>query len=116
MAIHNGSASLIGRATLVVNGGALGHLIDANTLALWRLNEATAASNFTDSSGNGKTLTVTGSPPVVASGKINGARTFEDVTPRYGSRTADTDFVTAFLGSYTIEAWVRPTIANSNVI
>lgn len=73
--------------------------IKAGTLAFYRLE-----SDGTDSSGNGRTITMTASP-TFAAGKVNNAVTFDGST-QYGSRAA---ILTS--GSFWINFWVKYTAA-----
>lgn len=74
--------------------------IDANLLAYWGLDEAMASDPGVDSSGNGRTLTVT-SAAAVASGRVASAREFSG-SASYATRT---DAALRISGDLTLICW-----------
>lgn len=99
---------------VLVSGGRLlgrGHDSDADTLALWRLDEAsgTAVSDATST----YPLTANGAVPVdavaiSAQGKINNCRDF-DVVGAYLTGAGSGAAVTALLDEWTLELWFKRT-------
>lgn len=77
-------------------------------LALWRLNEATAASNATDAGPSGRTLTQNGSPGVVQSLVkdiySSGARSFDGATQWLAQSAAGTIHA-SFANDWTVMLW-----------
>lgn len=82
-----------------------GHLLDNNTVALWRLNETSATDNAVDATGS-YTLQQFGSPDVV-SGQIGNARQLDGST-KFFQRQGDANLGTALNGDWTYEGWVYP--------
>ncbi len=80
-----------------------GHLLDDNTVALWRLDEAAASDNAVDAAGS-YTLQQFGSPGVV-SGQIGNARQL-DGSAKFFQRQGDAALGTALNGDWTYEGWV----------
>lgn len=80
-----------------------GHLLDNNTVALWRLDEAAASDNAVDATGS-YTLQQFGSPGVV-SGQIGNARQLDGST-KFFQRQGDAALGTALNGDWTYEGWV----------
>ena len=80
-----------------------GHILDNNTVALWRLNEAVADSNAVDETGNYH-LTQFGSPDII-SGKADTGRLLNGST-KFFQRPGDTNLGTVFNGDWTYEGWV----------
>src|SRR3990167_7821364 len=83
-----------------------------NPTAYWKLNES--SGNAADSSGNGWTLTNTGSTPFAA-GKLNNCGDFTDNTTYFtSSETASWNFGT---DTFTIAFWYKSgAVADSGVI
>lgn len=85
----------------------LGHKLDVNTIALWRLDETSAASQALDATGT-YNLSGSGSPPP-ATGKIGGARQVSSSTIQRGFQSATiTDGIWATAvstGNWTVEGW-----------
>jgi len=116
--LEGGGSALLGNAVYAPTGSffffptaptnlpKFGHLLDADVAALWRFDEAAAASNLLDAGTHGRTLTATGSPPVIT-GQIAGGR--ELGTSQYFSATGDVNADTGFTGEVTVESWIRPT-------
>ncbi len=89
----------------------LGHPLDADTFALWRLNEATLGNytSIVDSVG-GFNLTPANAPPIVNS--INNtrfARHFNGTSQR-ATRTASAGAVAGLLNDLTVQAKIRPDV------
>jgi len=81
--------------------GASGHILDANTLALWRLDEA--GTTWADATGN-YPLTQTGSPTSVV-GRVNNARRFT-ASGQYATNPADATARSQIIdGEFTVEFW-----------
>jgi hypothetical protein len=90
-----------------------GYVATAQTLVLYRLDEASAAANATDATGNSN-LTAHASPGV-ATGQIGGARSFNGTTQYFeGASTAGAK--TAMLGEWTMGAWVYLTAATTHPV
>lgn len=87
----------------------MAHALDANTLALWRFNEASGAV-AADETGN-YPLTVVGPVPVVA-GLTGNARRF-GTGDSYSWHPLNSTFRTAMLGEWTVEAVVKRRIGNA---
>jgi hypothetical protein len=90
----------------------LGHKLDANTLALWRMDEA--SGNLVDAVG-AYPLTLVGAPTVVA-GKIGNARQFAAQGDCFQSAViAAGDSTTFSSGNYTVEVWfnIDPSITGT---
>jgi hypothetical protein len=83
--------------------GRQGHALDDNTVALWRLNEASASDNAVDATGS-YNLTQFGSPDIVA-GKAGNARLLDGST-KFFQRQGDAALGTALNGNWTFEGWV----------
>ncbi|GAB4232094.1 MAG: hypothetical protein OHK0028_07330 [Deltaproteobacteria bacterium] len=80
-----------------------GHLLDNNTLALWRLNETSASDNAADATGS-YPLIQFGSPDVVSGQIGNGRRT--DGSTKFFQKQGDAALGTALNGDWTFEGWV----------
>ncbi|MBI4849380.1 MAG: hypothetical protein HY808_12540 [Nitrospirae bacterium] len=80
-----------------------GHILDANTVALWRLNEALASSNAADDTGS-YFLTQFGSPGIIP-GQIDNGRLLNGST-KFFQRPGDANLGTVFNGAWTYEGWV----------
>ena len=88
---------------MVVSLPAHGHILDANTVALWRMNETSSSANAVDETGN-YTLTQFGNPDVVT-GRIGNGRLLDGAT-KYFQKAGDADFGAAMNGDWTYEGWV----------
>src|SRR5438132_12455337 len=87
----------------------LGHKLDANTLALWRLDEGAAGTSLADATGHYAGLALIGGAPTVVSGLITDggkARNFAGALDVY-SGTGDAALTTALQGEFTVEAWFK---------
>lgn len=97
--------------------GVPGHTLDANTLALWRLDETSAAAAAADATGR-YNLPATNSPAVVA-GKVAGARVVATTSAQscfVSSTVTDGIFAAALIaGNWTVEMWalIDPAIAGN---
>lgn len=87
----------------VVAGARQGHVLDDNTVALWRLNETSASDNAADATGS-YNLSQFGSPDV-GPGHAGNARTLDGST-KFFQRQGDAALGTAFNGDWTFEGWV----------
>lgn len=87
----------------IVAAARQGHLLDNNTVALWRLDESAATDNAADAAG-GYTLQQFGSPGAVA-GQVGNARQLNGST-KFFERQGDAAFGTAMNGDWTYEGWV----------
>jgi hypothetical protein len=99
-------ASAVFTLTLLALGGtahAQGHILDGNTTALWRLNEAAASANAADETAH-YTLTQYGSPDVV-SGPAGTGRQLNGTT-KFFQRAGDASFGAVMNGDWTYEGWV----------
>lgn len=75
-------------------------------IAYWTLNESAGATSFTDSSGNGKTGTCsgTGCPVAGVAGKLNTAASFDGTNDII---SASDSSLWTFSGDFTISLWVK---------
>ncbi|MBI5055462.1 MAG: LamG domain-containing protein [Nitrospirae bacterium] len=80
-----------------------GHILDANTVALWRLDEVSASFDAADETGS-YNLTQFGSPDII-SGQIGNGRLL-DGNSRFFQRLGDANLGTVFNGDWTYEGWV----------
>lgn len=80
-----------------------GHVLDDNTVALWRLNEASASDNAVDATGS-YNLTQYGSPDIV-SGQIGNGRLLNG-SSKFFQRLGDANLGTVLNGDWTYEGWV----------
>jgi len=91
-----------------------GHKLDANTIALWRLDDAVGAGNFTtilDTSGNGFDFAITGSIDIVAGpAGVGLAKEFNSTD--YGLHANDATLTSLFIGECTLEGWFYPVSAS----
>jgi|ERR1700737_3508453 len=92
----------------------LGHKLDGNTLALWRLDDASGAASLKDETGTYPLVTLGGPPPVVA-GKIGNARAVTTSQAASSASVPTNDPAIAALqsGNFTAESWfwVDPSIS-----
>lgn len=89
--------------------------VDANVTAYWNLDEATAASNAADLSGNERTLTVSATKPVVVPGITGNARDFSGGSNSWFARTGDATLNALFdAGNFTVELWAKQLDASSD--
>jgi len=83
-------------------------ITDANCFAHYYFDEA-SGTTLADSSGNGRDMTLVGSPTVIAG--LNGnARTFNGTT-QYAEVISDANWRTLFGAAWTIEAWIKQPVA-----
>ncbi|KAF0221782.1 MAG: hypothetical protein FD174_113 [Geobacteraceae bacterium] len=80
-----------------------GHILDDNTVALWRLNEASASSNAVNETGVYH-LTQFGNPDAIP-GKIDNGRLLGG-TSKYFQSPGDASLGAALNGDWTYEGWV----------
>ncbi len=80
-----------------------GHILDDNTVALWRLNEASASANAVDETGIYH-LTQFGSPDSI-SGRIDNGRLLNG-SSKFFQAPADAGLGEALNGDWTYEGWV----------
>jgi hypothetical protein len=80
-----------------------GHILDANTVVLWRLNEASASSDAADETVS-YNLTQFGNPDII-SGQIGNGRLLDGST-KFFQRLGDANLGTVFNGDWTYEGWV----------
>jgi hypothetical protein len=80
-----------------------GHVLDDNTVALWRLDEISASDDAVDATG-GYNLSQFGSPNII-SGQIGSGR-LTDGSSKYFQRPGDAALGTALNGDWTYEGWV----------
>jgi hypothetical protein len=80
----------------------LGHKLDSNTLALWRLDEVSGAA--ADSTGV-YALTPNGTPTLVPGLIGDGGKAKRFAFPGYYTGAGDAAMGTALLGEWTVEAW-----------
>lgn len=92
-----------------------GHIVDSNTLALWKFNEPSAASNAVDATANAYDLTQNGSPTVIATPNGFGRR-FQGTAGQHFVRTGDVASRLAMQGEFTIGCWIRRTAALTGYI
>lgn len=97
-----------------------GHELDANTLALWRMNETVEGGDITtilDSASGARDLTANGAPGLSrAPNFAQYARWFTGGTSVDATRAGDATAVTTLLGSWTIEFWVYHSDATTDAI
>src|SRR5688500_4354923 len=85
----------------------LGHILDANTIALWRMDETDRATPPVDATGNSSMQTNAGeTSQYITAGQIDRARFFVPSSYCYGISTSAQN--TALLGELTVEAWACP--------
>jgi len=93
---------------------ATGHVLDASTLALWRLNDPSGATSLSDDTGTYPLVTLAGPPPVVA-GQIGNARAVTTGQAASSASVAANDPAIAVLqsGTFTAEGWfwIDPSIS-----
>lgn len=87
-----------------------GHNFDSNTLALWRMDEAsgTAVADFMGA----YSLTATNGASVVV-GNFGNARAFDGSLSQYLTGAGNAAAATGFTGGWTVEAWVKPVAASA---
>ena len=92
-----------------------GHILDANTVALWRLNEVSASSDAVDGTGS-YNLAQFGSPDII-SGKIGNGRLLDGST-KFFQRLGDANLGAALNGDWTYEGWVYldPSFSNPGIL
>jgi len=93
-----------GEASFAGPSPKLGHVLDANTVALWRFDELVASTNAVDLTGN-YTLNQYGNP-THAVGQVDGGR-FLDGSTMFFQRQGDLALGTALNGDSSIEFWVK---------
>lgn len=99
------SGSQIYTGSTTPPSGPLGHILDGNSLALWRFDESSNTDDLLDITSNA-TLSQVNSPGVIA-GQVDGSRVFDpNISEQYfsGSRTAD--IYTALNNEWSYEQWV----------
>ncbi len=102
--ITNGSGTIsAANITNVAVACQSGHMLDANTVALWRLNENSASSDAVDETGS-YNLTQFGSPDII-SGQIGSGRLLNGST-KFFQKQGDANLGTALNGDWTYEGWV----------
>lgn len=106
--LSNGHLLAIGGRTL-----GQGHLVDPDTLALWRLDE-TSGTTAAEATGT-YPLTYTGSPAPFAQGKVDGALDF-NAGGSYVSGAGNAAAATALRGPWTLEAWFKRSTTAAGVI
>lgn len=84
--------------------------VDISTAALWHFNNA-----WTDSSGNGNTLTAAGNAAFTTSGKLGSHAATLDGTGDYASMSDNASVSVADI-DFTVEAWVYLTTATSEAV
>jgi len=87
----------------VVAGARQGHVLDDNTVALWRLNETSASDNAADATGS-YNLQQFGSPDIITGHAGNGRQL--DGSTKFFQRQGNAALGTAFNGDWTFEGWV----------
>jgi alpha-tubulin suppressor-like RCC1 family protein len=88
-----------------------GHILDADTIALWRLDETADSADAVDATGN-YTLKQFGSPDAI-SGRIDNGRLLNGTT-KFFQKQGDANFGSAMNGDWTYEGWVYIDPANSS--
>ncbi len=106
--VHPGAAEICDGLDNNCNGNidekASGHILfDENTVALWRLNEASASSNAVDEAGIYH-LSQFGSPDVIT-GQIGNGRLLNG-SSKFFERQGNASLGTALNGDWTYEGWV----------
>lgn len=91
----------------------MGLMVDSDTVALWRLDESTASSNAVDETGNYHL--VAQNSPGIATGKIDGCRTFNGTNQRFVSAQTLAPRP-IFLGEWTIEGWIKIGNLSTNAV
>src|SRR6185369_1208270 len=92
-----------GKTANATPANVLGHILDANTVALWRLDEATASSNTVDETGSYH-LSQFGNPESIP-GKVGNARVLGGTTKLFQGM-GDSSLGAALNGDWTYEGWV----------
>ena len=92
-----------------------GHVLDDNTVALWRLDESAASDNAVDATGS-YGLVPFGNPDAV-SGQIGNGRLLNG-SSKYFQRAGDANLGVVFNGDWTYEGWVYldPAFGNPGVL
>ncbi len=96
-------ATLMEPGTSYSAGVPQGHILDSNTVALWRLDEISASANAVDETGTYH-LTQFGNPGVITAPIDNGR--ILDGTTQFFQRPGDAALGAALNGDWTYEGWV----------
>ena len=102
-----------GRRHIAARTGPMGHILDANTLALWRMDNNGGGSE-PDISGNGYNLTTVGDSSSIV-GKIDYGRHLTGNVGQGLWTAAAPSAITPLHGAWTVEAWVKGTSGGSLV-